>query len=236
MVNYNFWFNNKSAQEIGINLQEPIRFSEAVPIREAVNVPGRNGTLYFETNTYENRRGTAKCFIIKNNVEQEFDKITAFLFGNLGYCKLQTDEDLEHYWYAKVLNGAEIAVRVKMLAPFNIEFTCQPQRFLVSGDETITLTQSRIITNPTAFTSLPIIKVNGDGNGLLNVAGTVITLNSIDGNIILDCETQNAYKGTQNLNNTIAAPEFPKLFAGNNEISWSGNIESIEIIPRWWTL
>lgn len=236
MVNYEFWLGGKSSLDAGINLQSPITFSAAVPIRKSVNVAGRNGTLHFESHAFENRKGNASCFAIGENAEQKFDAINSFLFGNLAYQILQTDEDLEHYWLAKVANASEIAVRLQKLAPFSIEFDCQPQRFLVAGNQTITATNGGTITNPTAFTALPIITVYGSGEGLLNVAGTVVRLSSIDGSIVLDCEVQNAYKGTENLNNTISAPEFPILFAGNNEISWSGGITGVEIIPRWWTI
>lgn len=236
MVDYEFWFGGKSSKDAGINLQRPIEFSGAVPIRDKVKVAGKNGMVYFETHAFENREGKADCFVMGENAEQKFDDVNAFLFGNLSYQVLQTDEDINHYWIAKVANGADIAVRLKKLAPFSIEFDCKPQRFLVSGNETITATNGGTITNPTAFTALPIITVYGSGKGTLNVAGTVVTLSSINDRVILDCEVQNAYKGTENLNNTITAPEFPVLFAGDNEIFWSGGITGVEIIPRWWTL
>lgn len=236
MVDYEFWFGGKSSKDAGINLQRPIRFSGADPIRDSVKVAGRNGALHFETHTFENRKGKADCFVMGENAEQKFDDVNAFLFGNLSYQVLQTDEDINHFWLAKVANGADIEVRLKKLAPFSIEFDCMPQRFLVSGNETITVTNGGTITNPTAFTASPIITVRGNGKGALNVAGTVVTLSSINDRVILDCEVQNAYKGTENLNNTITAPEFPVLFTGNNKISWSGGITGVEIIPRWWTL
>lgn len=236
MVDYEFWFGDKSSLSVGINLQRPITFSAAVPIRESVNVAGRNGTLHFESYTFKNRKGNADCFAIGENAEQKFDAINSFLFGNLAYQKLRTSEDTEHFWLAKVANSSEIAVRLQKLAPFSIEFDCKPQRFLVSGEKIIFASNGDIIENPTPFTALPVIIINGSGEGLLNVAGTVVRLSSINDMVILDCETQNAYKGTENLNNTISAPEFPVLLAGNNEISWSGGITDVTIIPRWWTL
>ena len=96
MVEYQFWFGGNSSLEAGINLQKPITFSGAIPIRESVSVAGRNGTLHFETNAFQNRRGSAYCYAIGENVEQKFGDINAFLFENLGYQVLQTDEDIEH--------------------------------------------------------------------------------------------------------------------------------------------
>ena len=58
----------------------------------------------------------------------------------------------------------------------------------------------------------------------------------IDEYLVIDCDTQNAYKGTQNKNTEISAAAFPRLDAGDSEISWTGGITSVEITPRWWTL
>ena len=70
----------------------------------------------------------------------------------------------------------------------------------------------------------------------MQIGRYTVKLLSIDESLTLDSDTQNAYKGTQNKNNTILAPEFPRLEPGENEISWQGGVEKIEIIPRWWTL
>ena len=62
------------------------------------------------------------------------------------------------------------------------------------------------------------------------------TLAAIDGSITLDSDTENAYKGTTNLNSKVTIPDFPELVPGDNEITWTGGITSAQITPRWWTL
>ena len=58
--------------------------------------------------------------------------------------------------------------------------------------------------------------------------------------ITLDCEDMDAYRVADgllvNCNGLIYAPEFPVLQPGENVVSWSGGIDHVEIIPRWWTL
>ena len=46
----------------------------------------------------------------------------------------------------------------------------------------------------------------------------------------------NAYSGLQNKNMDIEAPEFPALLPGENKIGFSGGIQKVEIVPRWWTI
>ena len=52
----------------------------------------------------------------------------------------------------------------------------------------------------------------------------------------IDSEFQDVYHGTTNCNQNVSINEFPKIVSGNNYISFSGGITSLEIIPRWWTL
>ena len=71
---------------------------------------------------------------------------------------------------------------------------------------------------------------------MLRIGEYSVQFKNIEEYVMLDCDTQNAYKGTENKNNTISAATFPKLEHGENQIGWSGGITGIEITPRWWTL
>ena len=106
-----------------------------------------------------------------------------------------------------------------------------------SGDTAQTVSASGgIITNPAAYNAKPLITVYGSGAAILQVGEYVCTLAAIDGSITLDSDTENAYKGVTNLNSQVTIPEFPELAPGDNDITWTGGITSVEIIPRWWTI
>ena len=64
----------------------------------------------------------------------------------------------------------------------------------------------------------------------------MVQIKNLSSSLTLDCELQDAYKGLENHNADISAPEFPVLEAGENRIGWTGGVTHIEIIPRWWTL
>lgn len=239
MLNENFFYGGKNALSNGIYLQRPITFSGAEPDVETIHVPGRNGDLSIYTGAYKNRKGTAECYCIRGyhqrDVEQVVTMATAMLLGKKGYNRLECTNDPMHYWMAKVVNGPQIEDRLRTLNPFTVEFDCMPQRFLKSGEVAVRVTNGSTILNPTAFPALPLIHINGTGAGRLQIGEYVVEIKSLDENITLDSDTQNAYSGTTNLNSTIFAPEFPKLMDGLNEISFTGNW-TVELIPRWWTL
>jgi phage-related protein len=237
MLDETFYLDGVDARSVGIRLQAPIEFSEAVPVVEAQTIPGRNGDLIWETGSYENRSGSASCFCLQNDVEKAISSSGRFLMGKKGYRRLETSDDPDHYWMARVENGPKIAMRVRNLAPFDINFDCKPQRFLKSGENSILFAASGLtILNQFGQTALPIITLYGQGSGWFTVGKTTIAIKAIDGLLYLDSETQNAYNNNGNQNLNIDAPVFPVLADGESVIAWGGDVERVEIIPRWWEL
>lgn len=232
-----FYLDGVDARSVGIRLQSPVEFSEAVPIIEAQTIPGRNGDLIWETGSYENRSGEAVCFCLQKDVDRAISNAGRFLMGKKGYRRLETSDDPDHYWMARVENSPQIAMRVRTLAPFEIGFDCKPQRFVKSGEFPIYVDSSCYIHNPYGMEASPMIRVYGSGAGEIMVGDCTVELHDIIDGMILDSDTQNAYSHTSvNLNSTIYAPEFPVLKDGDNYISFSGGVERLEIIPRWWEL
>jgi phage-related protein len=231
-----FYLDGVDARSVGIQLQAPIEFSEAVPIVEAQTIPGRNGDLIWETGSYENRSGSASCFCLQKDVEKAVSSAGRFLMGKKGYRRLETSDDPDHFWMARVENSPEISMRLRTLAPFDVGFDCKPQRFLKSGENSIVFNSSGYLLNIYGQDALPLIAVYGTGLGRIHIGGFDVVIKSIDGMLLLDSETQNAYNDSGNQNLNIEAERFPVLKYGENVIGFLGNIDRIEIIPRWWEL
>lgn len=236
MLNETFYLDGVDARSVGIHLQAPLTFSEAVPISEAQSIPGRNGDLIFETGSYENRRGSASCFCLQRDVEKALRNAIRFLMSKKGYRRLETSDDPDHYWMARVENSPSIEQRLRTLAPFGIGFDCKPQRFVKAGENSIVFTSNGALFNQYGQIALPFITLYGQGAGTLTIGDCVIEVNTLDGTLHLDSETQNAYNDNVNKNSTVNAPVFPLLKDGENLIVWDGGIERVEIIPRWWEL
>lgn len=234
MLKTTFWLDGKDARDYGIYLQRPVEISGATPEVETVHVQGRNGDLIFDTGAYHNRTGLAACFALNRNVAQYVTAASSFLLDGAGYRRLEVWEDDEHYFLARVMNGAGLQARLKTLNPFEIELDIMPQAWLKNGSDPVTFDATGFIDNPYSGRAKPLLKVNGSGAGAININGTPISITSITDYIMLDCETELAYKGTVNLNSGVNAPKYPVLDRGQNEIAFSGGVTSIEITPRWW--
>jgi phage-related protein len=173
---------------------------------------------------------------LQSDVEKAISSAGRFLMGKKGYRRLETSDDPDHFWMAKVDNSPQIAMRIRTLAPFEIGFDCKPQRFLKSGEIPIELDYGRPLYNPYGEIALPLITVYGQGAGRLTFGDRVVVIKELDGTLILDSDTQNAYNDKGDQNSKIDAPLFPILPDGEIEIEMIGDIERIEIIPRWWEI
>ena len=236
MLNETFYLDGVDARSVGIHLQSPIAFSEAVPIVEAQTIPGRNGDLILETGSYENRGASVSCFCLQKDVEKAISSAGRFLMGKKGYRRLETSDDPDHYWMARIENSPQIAMRLRTLAPFEIGFDCKPQRFVKAGENAVVFTSNGSLFNQYGQVALPFITLYGQGAGRLTIGDCVVDVKALDSVLYLDSDTQNAYNNNENQNLNINAPVFPVLGDGEIPIAFSGGIERVEIIPRWWEL
>ena len=236
MLDETFYLDGIDAMSVGIRLQAPVEFSKAVPVIESQTIPGRNGNLIFETGSYENRVGTASCFCLQEDVERAISSAGQFLMGKNGYRRLETSDDPDHYWMARVENSPQVSMRLRALAPFDISFDCKPQRFVKSGENAVVFTERGSLFNQYGQIALPLITLYGHGAGTLTIGNCVVEVKELDEVLFLDSDTQNAYNDNGNQNMKINAPIFPTLRDGENKIGFSGGIERVEIVPRWWEL
>ena len=159
-----------------------------------------------------------------------------------GYQRIFSSTDLRCYRMGLVHQSVKGSPLVNGKSGYvEIHITCKPQRFLLTGQDPVDLAAPGVITNPTAFPALPLIRVTGSGAGTLSVAGCTVELLAIDGHVWLDSETMEAYRqdgsrAPENKNGTVVAPEYPQLKPGGNQITWTGGVTAVEITPRWWEL
>lgn len=256
MLNETFYIDGVDARNFGIYLQKPIEFSEAIPIVNRQSIPGRNGDLIFETGAYENRTATASCFCLQKDVEKALSAAGRFLMSKHGYRRLETSDDPDHFWLARIENSPSIAQRMRTLAPFEITFDCKPQRFLKSGEEKIIIpiSEDQIvynIYNPFGFPALPLLHIHwgasgtGDKENFValqffseNGGRKTVSAEKIEASdLYIDCDIHNAYNENGNQNSKTSSYEFPSLMPENNHINiYAFSVEYIEITPRWWEL
>jgi len=150
-----------------------------------------------------------------------------------GYAKLRTSKDPGGYFKANVMSGYDVDKYSKNYDNFQVQFKINPGFFyLDSGDTPIPLTIPGAITNLGTHISEPYIKITGSGNINLTINSRVYSFTGVDTYLEIDSELKYVYRDTLNQGDKMVG-EFPILDLGVNNISWTGTVTKIEIIPRW---
>lgn len=203
---------------------------------QAIDIPGRNGPLIVDNGRFKNISVDFQCYVRKNFGDNA-EAIRAWLRSAYGYRRLEDDAHPNEYRMARPVGEVEFEpMYTDKEAEMDITFDCLPQRFLKSGENTVTKsTSGGYITNPTQFEALPLIVVHGSGSGTIIVGDTVVSISEIGTSVTLDCEIMRAYNGNTARDGTISG-QYPKLAPGRNYISFTGGVTSVDITPRWWTI
>lgn len=198
---------------------------------ETVEVAGRNGTLVFDNGRYRNFEGSVNCYI-PLEMRPNVGGLRSWLLNHHSYARYEDTLHPDEFRLARYAGGFEIEQSDRIGAAFTLNFDCKPQRFLKTGEQTITVTDGMVIMNPTEYDALPLFRMYGDGS--LTINGKTITVTDNDSYIDLDCDLQDAYRGTVNMNSHISQT-FPTIPGGVHTINYSG-FTSVTMRPRWWKI
>lgn len=233
-------YNGISSKDYHIEVEHPPGYGIPERDYESVHVPGRNGDVIMYNGSYQNIKREYEISVGSHEkyMPELAVGISEWLLSSNSYARLEDSYEPEHYRLAIYLDTTDIENILFHGGRGTIAFNCKPQRFLKSGDKPVIFTSaSNHLKNPTSFQALPIITVKGTGEGTVDIGGYVIGISEIGGSITINSEIQDAYSGTLNKNNVVSLGNgFPKLSKGTNNISFSGGVTSLEVIPKWWTL
>ena len=103
-----------------------------------------------------------------------------------------------------------------------------------NAEMTVEYTKHFEVFNEGLESSRPKMVLRGNGTVGISVNGIHIfdyTFPEGENEVVIDSEAEDAHLGSV-LKNRNMNGEFPVLLAGTNKIEWSGDVESIEVLPR----
>ena len=231
-------FNGISSQDLHIQVQTEPSYDFPEKDYEVTHVPGRNGDIVIDQGSWQNvsRKYNLAMDAGKISYTEVASKLVQWLHSASGYARLEDSYEPDFYRMAMYKDSGSISNIFNKAGQIEVEFTCKPQRYFKSGEAADIFVASSEYRNPTDFPAKPLIKIHGSGSGVVGIGAYTVTINDIIDGMIVDSEQQDTYKDQMNCNSKVSITEYTKLVSGNNAISISGGVTSIEIIPRWWTL
>lgn len=197
---------------------------------EHIEIKGRNGSLTKKYG-YKDIPYPLEFYITeKSSFKQAFRLAKLFL---LQAKTLSFSDDSDVHYRVKSIRIDTAENIILKYGRFVVEFTLAP--FQYENNPIQTITSRTTLTNP-GYESDPVITVHCAGTGKLYVNNVPITIQNINGTIIIDSELMNAYRNSSgiitNLNNHMIG-DFPVLKHGSNVIEFDGDITKLEVNPRW---
>nr|DAM77355.1 MAG TPA: distal tail protein [Bacteriophage sp.] len=229
-------FRGHSSLEFSLLISEKGSYKGASRDISYTSVPGRSGDLITDNGRYKNIDIPYK-FSLLNDSELSFAEIThkikGWLLSESGYFRLWDSYDSKYFRLASYSDEVNIEQELRDTGTLSLTFNCKPQKYSLEGENTVILTAAGSLYNAEFFPSAPYIKIVGSGTITLTVNNNSFTFTDINEYIEIDSEIMNAYKGVVAQNNKMTGSGFPTFLPGNNTIAWTGNVERLEIIPRW---
>ena len=227
-MNYIKWKEQDSRYINGLVICElPPIVKPQMRVAETV-IDGVDGSLIEELGyaTYD------KPLLIGLTQNANIDAIIKFFSGK-GDVTFSNEPD--KYYKASIVSQIDYA-RLVRFKTATVVFRVQPYKYKLD-ELPVTISTSENVYNVENWgteTSKPLIRLEGSGTVECRVNGNSVfsyTFPSNDTEVYIDSELQDAYVGSV-LKNRNMVGEFPILNSGDNEISFTGTLTSVEITAR----
>jgi len=235
-----FTYNGRSSAEFGLHIEKKDVFSAPEYDAEFISIPGRSGDIINPNRRFANIKVTYTVFLARKNVAalaSNLRDIKGWLYSEPDrYHELTDSYDAEYFRYGVISGNLDIEEQLNKIGCFTVTFNCKPFKYSFAGQQTVTVDASELtITNPTAFESRPYIKLYGSGTVVIMIQpqGRGMMISNLDEYIEIDSELMNCFKDTTLKNDTVTGDGFPMLKPGTTTIACAGNVQRIEVIPRW---
>lgn len=231
-------YGGEASADYGMVIAEAPTFEKATRKATVYNVPGRNGSIIFQQDAFNDVGRSYKVWLAPDEGEDLADKVSAFsawLISCTGYQRLEDSFEPDVYRLAYYNGGNDVSNELTQYGETMLTFTCRPERFLKDGETPQAVTNGSKLYNPTRFSSKPLIHIEGSGSVTITFGGATMSATLTD-YINIDCDAMNAYRlAAENMNDKISGT-FPKLAPGVNTIAITGSVTKCVITPRYFTI
>ncbi|MDK0941216.1 phage tail family protein [Clostridium perfringens] len=216
-------------QDIGVSI---VRRSPAILANKNINVinrVGADGDLYEDLGGRKDIIIPVECNFISDNPKEVFRRVKHWL-NNIEDNKLIFTDDPG--WFYKVVNVeiGQMEVKFKRKGEFTINFTCRGWQYSLDGDEFLEIENNTMLYNEYDLAK-PELYIEGNGEITITINNNKFKV-MVKDYLYIDSELEIAYREKTDCLN-IDDGDYPILEYGENNISFTGNVNKVEIKPRW---
>ena len=232
-------YDGVSSTDYGIVVSEAPSFDKPQRKSSVFNVPGRNGSVLFQEDAYNDVTRSYKVFLTdnaRNNLNEVVNRFTDWLYSVRGYQRLEDSFEPDIFRLAYFSGGQNFSNEMMQAGETTLQFTCRPERFFKSGEQEIEISNGDKLVNATNYTAKPLIYIEASNETVtVSIGGKSIVAN-VDDYIYIDSEKMNAYRtAAENMNSEVSGT-FPTIAPGENGIGITGTVTKVTIIPRYYTI
>lgn len=230
-----FTFNGKSSLDFGLRVTNDYKIVSTGNDINTVTVAGRDGDLLISNNRLKSVSIELPCTIKSNKSLQALSTDISNWLNVEGYKDMTLSWDNDYIYRVAFIETFEIASIMRQFGTIKLNFLAQPVKFFKDSMQRQNLSNGLALNGKGNVKAKPIIKLTGNGETVLTINGRKTKLKDIQGNIVLDMQSNQVYSGNLSAwNKVVRSPEFvmPFLDPGRNLISWTGNF-AVEITPFW---
>ena len=233
-----FSYGTKNSWDYGLRVEKLPKIGSPKRRVSTITVPGRNGCLHIDEGVYDSFTQPYECYFHgKDPTPEVAHAIRRWLMGGGGMQKLVDAHDPKHYHRAIFTGPLEVENILNKYGRCVVNFEVDPRAYLQTGEEPIVFAEPGKLVNLTGFPAQPLIHLQYSGEGELRIGEYTVKLyDTAAGELTIDCEAMDAFRGSENMNRLIGCDVFPVLEPGSNSIAWTGGILQVAITPRWWVL
>ncbi len=218
--------DNELASSYGLGLVGRPVIPTAKQKVEHIEIPGRHGSLT-KKGAYENVPFKVKFNMLeRENIKPFIRRAKPWLLQ--GRTLFFTDDEV--YRKIKHVEMGNITTEIEEHGEFEVDFTLDP--FEYTEDVNLKLTKPGVIYNPGTIESDPKFWIVGNGTFRITINDVSFQIKDVNGSVVIDSEILEAYTDTISMNHKMVG-QFPIFNIGENKIEWSGEIQFMEIRPRW---
>ncbi len=247
---HDFEYNGKKLSDIGAVITEKPHYTVSMRDLSLVTIPGRSGDVINDAKRYKNVEISyqiasvpAFCHL---TTEQEFIyTLSEWLFSSHSYKILRDTYNVGYFRLAVVTGISDPVVEASGVVTTTITFNCDP--FLYSDLGALTTKKTTetgeikvYLRNPERWSSLPKIKIIGNGDFMIYVPTQSEIIANVTNELTIDKSIEDVYdKDGVSRNDKICGlslPKFPPRKSIIVVVRCTGTATarfSVEITPNW---